>query len=295
MKSVLTLVLKQIGSRTGLTIALLLGVIALCLGCGGGIRGTGGVEPTQISGRLIDLNGTGVEGAAIRVLESGDEVISGPEGEFSLDTELPTGELSFAIQAGDVDATVSVGAVPTTLSSVTVLLEVDDSQNSVTVISTNIPTAVVPTAIPEPRDTPAISTPTPQVPSGETPTTPSPDATPTPFATPTATPAPTLQPNIYRGVMRHAAGHNITNGLVTIVNTGDSDISDSNGNFYISTEPVSGEITIGIGYRNPPASVVIPNIPSGGGFVIEMVVIVDEVPQNGVPVFTVTLESVNIR
>lgn len=290
----MTSVLKQPLSKIGLTVVVILSLIGLFVGCGGGIRGTGGVESTEVSGRLVNLNGTGIEGATIRVLESGDESSTGADGEFIIQTELPSGELSLAVQTANADTTVSLGAVPKTQKSVTVVLELDDSENSVTVISTNIPDH----AGPQPQDTPSVSTPAPNptVTFTEIPNTPLPQATPTAIVTPTsiATVAPTPQPNIYRGVLQRPNGSIYQLALITILDTGDSGITDSSGHFSISTDPVAGDITIQVG-NHPEITATIPNVPSGGGFVIELVIVYETITTPSGPASShITIESVNI-
>lgn len=161
--------------------------------CGGGLAGSGDIEPTTVEGRVFRVNGQLFEGATITVVETGDFAVTNSAGEFSIQAAISSSELSLAVQAGSVDKTVVIDSFAQDVTKIKVDLQVDEAQNSVVVIQQDVSIAPTPTRTPS-MDSSSSSASNSSSPSSPTrrptahATTPPESNQPTPIASPTATP-----------------------------------------------------------------------------------------------------------
>lgn len=253
-------------------------LLHLFSGCGGGLSGTGDLDESQIQGNLRSVTGAAFAGAIITVLETGDSAVSDSLGDFLIVTALSSPDLNLSVKGGAVDATVFVGTFPDGIQNLRLVLEVNEALNTVTVVSNQV--TPIPTATPRSdddgsssdggSDKPGTRTPTP-VPSatqpagaGPAPTTPSAQATPT--AAPTATPTPTVaaQQATYSGVVQLITDQSgLSGAVVTLVETGISDVTGNDGAFSFQT--TRGLFNIKVTYQGKSASGRIPASALAGG------------------------------
>lgn len=256
--------------------------LALPIGCGGGLSGTGDIQPTQIAGRINQVDGAAFEGALVTVVETGDSAVSDPTGAFLIETKLPVGPLTLSVQAGTVDGTVSLGEFNGSVLTFVVELEIDSTQKTVKIISQDVIPVPSPTrgsnassssssskpsdlpdgVSPTPTAAPTQSVPLPDGSNTPPPQPPSSAPTATPTIAPTATPQ--LQGSTYRGVLKSVkfgVDTPISGATVKVVETGDSFVTDSQGRFRIETDSLGGNITIEVLHMGSSDTDTIPNVP----------------------------------
>lgn len=229
-------------------IGILVFLIVLLPGCGGGTRGTGGID---FNGQVVSLKGAPLPNVVVTVSQSGDETRTDEQGLFSVNSSVNPGEVSLIVTTSAFSGEVPVGVVTEQTSSLKVKIIVDEDNEKLE--SSEIETdenensnddSDRKTPNPKPTRTPSHPTPTHQngsvVPPTEIPaviptienspsptsspsggvTTPSPtllpDLTPTTYYTPTKTPRPTE--TIQNGEDAEAEGsvQNISTSSITV-------------------------------------------------------------------------------
>lgn len=272
-------------------IAFALSLLFIILGCGGGTGGTGDIDATKISGRIVDLAQAALAGVKVTVVETGDSALSDATGAFEIETLLPGSELDLTVQTDTADASVNLGLVPGTQKSIAVVLQLDEDNNELTLISSNIPPTPAPEISPNPTSPSSTST------LAANPTK-KPDSSATvsiaPTHTPTSVPTPSSAGTIFQGVVLRVDGTPYRNYPITVLPMGVTVTGDSNGRFSIETASIGGDITFKFGSRDTSPTAVLADVPAHA-VVVDLTlrnVVVDIGPPT---VQSLTIEAVTIE
>lgn len=140
--------------------------------CGGGTTGTGGTGSSEFSGRIYAESGQGIPNATVVIEETGDTTTSDADGNFSVESTLPSDHATILVETAAAQVTTIITDLPSGPQEVAIELKVDETKNAVTVESkrvrprqrkpTPVPTvqvtlAPLPTESPMPTATPAVS------------------------------------------------------------------------------------------------------------------------------------------
>lgn len=290
----------------------LFGLTALALflaGCGGGTTGTGGIRPTGIEGKLLSLTGSPVPGATITVNQTGDSGITDALGQFALEAALASGSaLTLSVDTADTTALVEAGVIPEDVEVVELTLQINETQGTVTIISSNISPTPVPTnsgSAPKPTSTSSGKAKTPKATStaapAATPTVVSEDPpapTPSPTATPVPQPTAAAAAYLYTGRLSYRSdGTAISGARIAISGVEFVDTTDSLGRFR-SDAPATfgGDKVITVTFNGSSAQTSIQDIPEGGGHVIIFInITTTSGPPRNPLTFTTSVESVTFE
>lgn len=115
--------------------SLLLAVVLLCAfllpGCGGGSKGTGG---DQLTGRVVNVQQDPIVGVSVTELSSGENAVTGPDGGFSIRTDLPAGTVAIGVDTGSVSSTVSITGVTESTIELRVIIQLDERSGATKVV-----------------------------------------------------------------------------------------------------------------------------------------------------------------
>lgn len=262
-------------------------------GCGGGTTGTGDIQSTRLAGKIVLPDGSAASNANVAIAETGDSSTTDPNGEFIITSKIPAGPLSLIVDFGTLSATASLGILEQEGSNISVVIEADQTSNSLKVISQETTPPVNSGAASSQSSASASAPPdtggsTSSTPSGTS--TPAPDNTDSPGAEPTRTPnngnngaSPTPLPTAtptqpaaseptsysvrFGGTVINNKGNALSDVQITVVDARRSSTTSSSGSFSIRAGQVSGNVQLRAQYLGGSDSVTISNVPSDNVFV----------------------------
>lgn len=263
--------MKQLSSHFRNLLALILiSCGPILINCGGGTTGTGDFDSARVEGRVIDLSGAPLIDAQVTIPETGNFTFTDNDGNFEINAAFTTPEISLVVVSSTLNAAVSLGAAPANGTKLTVEVLADKEHNTITIITSEGVPNVPPTGN---NDSSAGGSNSSNSNSSSAPGDGLVPATPTPTSgdpappaeTPTPTPTPGSVGSIYRGtILGRAKGTPFTQATVRVQLIGDSDITDSEGQFYIATSSIGGgDVVLEVSKNGYTKYVTIPNVPSG--------------------------------
>lgn len=122
--------------------SLLLVIVLALMGCGGGSAGTGTGPVVVVQGAVLDESGEPIRDVNVRVVETGSEDTTSPNGEFQLTTEPESGEVTLEISADNSVAYVTV-EIPEEGGTVSITLTVNPRLTSINADTLEVGAAIV--------------------------------------------------------------------------------------------------------------------------------------------------------
>ena len=173
-------------------------------GCAGG--GSSGTGTTLVSGSLRSAENAPIAGAQVIIVETGSTVVTDDSGDFSIETEISSNQLTIGVDAEGSSGSVEISDIPDDTVQVSVELEFSPETSALTADKVEFSRRggnnndngdddsdnqgdPSPDVTPEPAESPT-PTPTPESDSSSSGLDPdiTPEPSPTPEPTPTATP-----------------------------------------------------------------------------------------------------------
>jgi len=239
----------------------LLLVLALALaGCSGGITGTG--DTTRISGKVLSESGQPLAGISVTVADSGDSASTDSGGAFEIVTELPDSSTDLIVEGAAFEGRVSVEQIPDEESLVEITIQVSSLDSSISIAAVSI-------TIISPEDPAAAS----ESDAGDAPGSVVRDPGSAGEDRNPAGDDEGLSHVLYRGKVKDQDGQALSGVTVAVIESADSDRSDSSGRFSIDTQDVDGKVTLRVSYKGKSGKVSISNIPSGKDLVVELEIV----------------------
>lgn len=102
--------------------------VVLACGCsGGGSSGTGG---QRYEGAVLSRTGAAVANASVTVLETGAVDVTDTNGNFVIDSERVTGDVSLGVDTDGTSFTVSIAGVPEDADTIRLQIEIDEDSGT---------------------------------------------------------------------------------------------------------------------------------------------------------------------